>query len=64
MKETEWQNLLDLEQLNDFLRTVGLECGKALYNKGSGISVFYKSRKNALKRERRNPKKGRACCGH
>ena len=57
LKETKWQSLLDLKRANDFLRTALLEYGKALYNKGSGISVLYKSRKNALKRERRNPEK-------
>ena len=57
LKETEWLNLLDLQRSTDVLRTALWEYGKALSGKGSGISVFYKNRKNALKRERRKDQK-------
>ena len=57
LKETKWLNLLDSQRSIDFLRTALSEYGKALYNKGAGESVFYKNRKNALKRERRKDKK-------
>lgn len=43
--------------MNNFLRTALSEHCKALYNEDSDKSVFYKNRKNALKRERRNPEK-------
>ena len=57
LKETEWRNLLDLQRTTDFLRIDLSEYGKALYNKVSSISVFYESRKNASKRERRKEQK-------